>query len=204
VWDDLEDRSPTWADQERILRSAQDEARAFSQVPPERRTARLQQRLNAAWRAYHRACRPASLQCWRGEETRNARRRVREMRRGGDLPDVIYRDDDEDSWLPTRERLQMHMIDRAEFDAWPARLPVVPSEASRTAAPPRGDLALRADRSPRLEELRLCRAITKAATADLAVARAWHHIRKQAAQMRWERTQQHQEQDTSVQAEHRR
>jgi hypothetical protein len=156
VWDDLEARSPTWADQERTLRSAQDEARAFSQVPPERRTARLKQRLNAAWRAYHRACRPASLQCWPGEETRSARRQVREMQHAGDLPDVIYRDDDEKLWMPTREQLQLGMISRAEFDAW---RPVVAGSpelarfvASLGATPPPPGRRVVYDRSPRLLE----------------------------------------------------
>jgi hypothetical protein len=176
-WADLEARSPSWVDQQRTLQSAHEEARAFSQVPPERRTAKQQQRLNATWRVYHRACQPASLQCWPGEESRNARRRVRQMQRAGDLPHVIYREDDESSWMPTRQQLQLRMIPRAEFEAWPMRLPARhPGHTARPALSS-GDLKVRADSSLRLQEFRtalgqqrcqvavarLCRGITEAA-----------------------------------------
>jgi hypothetical protein len=131
---------------------------------------------------------------------RSERRRLRKAQFQDLVPEVVYRDDNEKSWRPTRKKLQTRLIDRADFDAWPARSLAVRSKASRTPAPPRGDLTLRADRSPRLEELRLCRTITKAATADPAVARAWPHIRKQAARLRWQRTQRQEE--VSAQAEH--
>ncbi len=255
LWEDLEDRSPTWPEAQEALRRAQHDADEFVRLPPAQRVCARQRSccgcgrcracrrcqcdpcaryrtVLAAWGAYHRACRPESLYArtrplvetaWLSDERpladgapgtpamattsaetttrcRSARRRVRNAQLAEALPDVIHRDDNEELWRPTRELLQLQMIDRAEFDAWPARSLAVRSKASRTPAPPRGDLTLRADRSPRLEELRLCRTITKAAIADPAVARAWHHIRKQAAQLRWQRTQRQEE--VPAQAEH--
>jgi hypothetical protein len=117
------------------------------------------------------------------------------------VPSVIYRDHDEESWSPTPDELQMRMIDRAEFEAWPATVPAARPTARRPPPPPRGDLARHTDPSPRLTEVleelrelrlrRLILVIIRAATTDPAVAQALHHLRAQAARLRRQQTRQH-------------
>jgi hypothetical protein len=195
LWDDLDARSPSSAAMQEAWTRVEDEMRRFGQIPAEQRITAQQKRVNAAWRAYHNACRPRSNYI-KGKESRTVQRRMRTAQHEGYLPGVIYRDDGEDSWTPPREQLQLQMIDRAEFDAWPAR--VVAPCSSRSSTPPRGDVALHTDPSPRLtellEELRLYRLIIliiQAATTDPAVAQALNHLRAQATRLRRQRTRQH-------------
>jgi hypothetical protein len=190
-------------------RRAQEKSGRFAKRP----TAGTHKAMQTAWRAHHRVARPKSVYTaimreagaafvreerakglQPGEATnlaRTPRRRLLKAQRDGHLPDVIYRDDTEASWWPRREKLRIRMIDRSEFDAWPARVPAARPKARRPPPPPRGDLARHTDPSPRLaevlEERRLYRMIIliiQAATTDPAVAQALHHLRAQAARVR--------------------
>jgi hypothetical protein len=154
------------------------ELERFASIPPHQRTSEDWAPAEATLRAWERLERPPVRYGSDTDEVVKLQRRVKRRQREGLVPSVIYRDHDEESWSPTPDELQMRMIDRAEFDAWPARSLAVRSKASCTPAPPRGDLTLRADRSPRLEELRLCRTITKAAIADPAVAQRTQRKRR--------------------------
>jgi hypothetical protein len=158
------------------------------------------------WRDWERIERPPVHYRDDTEEVVNLQRRVHRRQRWGLIPGIIYREEDEAQWWPTYEELwpkksTVDMIDRAQFDAWPARVPAARPKASRTPPPPRGDLVLHTDPSPRLtevleelKELRLNRVlllIIQAATTDPAVAQALHHLRAQAARLRRQRPRQH-------------
>jgi hypothetical protein len=104
----------------------------------------------------HGAVRMVSTSAQATTRCRSARRRLRQVQRAGDLPDVIYRDDDEDSWRPTREELQLQLISRDEFDACRPVAAGSPELARlvaslRATSPPPGR-RVADDRSPRLLE----------------------------------------------------
>jgi hypothetical protein len=162
----IEAASPTWAESEAARREAQTCADEFTQLPPAQRAAaaRAPYGTGGAYDPVERAFRGADdLRFYRATRTetedafergerehgassyevtnlaKSRKDRVRALQRAGLAPRVLHRDDDEESWDPTHEELQLRMIPRAEFEAWPA-LTYTPRPRHEHRRPPVGEI----------------------------------------------------------------